>query len=191
MWRSKEMGICGWIKGGGLNKFIMSELKPYTGLIQQIGELLNWTSKRGGLTILVQTYWQIGKHYCRIHRRKSKSGIRFWAVRSHRKDLTLNLGKGFSRSNLVCIKWKFYLRFLNSETSPPIELVFTISKYWKPDNLEISFYTKQSRKGKLERRTQAPDEKHVVSPAGFKQKTKQAFCEIWTGSRKSKYGRYY
>ncbi|MBD0367965.1 MAG: hypothetical protein ICV53_17905, partial [Flavisolibacter sp.] len=44
---------------------MMNELQPYTGLVSQIGELLQNARAQAGRavnTILVQTYWQIGKH---------------------------------------------------------------------------------------------------------------------------------
>jgi hypothetical protein len=43
----------------------MKEILPYNGLIQQIGDLLKTGREQSGRavnTILVQTYWQIGKH---------------------------------------------------------------------------------------------------------------------------------
>ncbi|WP_202800250.1 YhcG family protein [Pontibacter sp. BAB1700] len=62
------------------------------------------------------------------------------------RDLTLEFGKGFSRSNLVYMR-KFYLAFSKSET---LSHQLSWSHYFeilKADNqLEISFYTKQCEK---------------------------------------------
>ena len=52
-------------------------------------------------TILVQTYWQIGKHIVEFEQKgneKAEYGSRLLQQLAH--DLKATLGKGFSRSNL-------------------------------------------------------------------------------------------
>ncbi|HET7360946.1 MAG TPA: PDDEXK nuclease domain-containing protein, partial [Salinimicrobium sp.] len=98
-------------------------------------------------TILVQTYWHIGHHIVEFEQdgsKKSDYGSGLLEKLSH--DLTLEYGKGFSRSNLVYMR-KFYLFFPKSET---VSHQLSWSHYFeilKSDNdLEISFYTKQCEK---------------------------------------------
>lgn len=65
-------------------------------------------------TILVQTYWQIGKHIVEFEQggeAKSKYGSNLLGRLS--RDLSLEFGKGFGRSNLFYIR-KLYLAFQNS-----------------------------------------------------------------------------
>jgi len=65
-------------------------------------------------TILVQTYWQIGKHIVEFEQggeAKSKYGSNLLGRLS--RDLSLEFGKGFGRSNLFFIR-KLYLAFQNS-----------------------------------------------------------------------------
>ncbi|PIQ22580.1 MAG: hypothetical protein COW65_02375 [Cytophagales bacterium CG18_big_fil_WC_8_21_14_2_50_42_9] len=128
----------------------MSELKPYNGLIERIGELLKTGREQVGRainTILVQTYWQIGKHIVEFEQ-EGKAKAEYGAELLDRlsKDLTLEFGKGFSRSNLVYMR-KFYLAFSKSET---LSHQLSWSHYFeilKADNeMEIGFYAKQCEK---------------------------------------------
>jgi len=125
----------------------MSELKLYNELIQQIGELLKTGREQAGRTIntiLVQTYWQIGKHIVEFEQGgKAKAEYGSELLDRLSKDLTLEFGKGFSRSNLVYMR-KFYLAFSKSET---LSHQLSWSHYFEilkaDNNLEISFYAKQ------------------------------------------------
>ena len=126
------------------------ELQPYKSLIQEIGELLKAGRQQAGRAInavLVQTYWQIGRHIVEFEQggnEKSSYGSELLDRLS--KDLTLEFGKGFSRSNLFQIR-QFYLRFPKIQT---VSGQLSWSHYveiLKADNaLEISFYTKQCEK---------------------------------------------
>ncbi|QCR21649.1 YhcG family protein [Pontibacter sp. SGAir0037] len=128
----------------------MKELVPYNELVGQIGHLLKSGREQAGRainTILVQTYWLIGKHIVEFEqggKLKAEYGTELLDRLS--KDLTLSFGKGFSQSNLFQIR-QLYIRFPKVQTlsgqlswSHYVELL-------KADNqLEISFYTKQCEK---------------------------------------------
>jgi len=122
----------------------------YQELKAHIGKLLHEGRVQAGRavnTILVQTYWQIGRHIVEFEQKgniKAEYGSELLDRLS--RDLTAEFGKGFSRSNLVYIR-KFYLAFPKSET---LSHQLTWSHYFeilKADNdLEISFYVKQCEK---------------------------------------------
>ena len=119
-------------------------------LKEQIGELLRRGREQAGRavnTILVQTYWHIGRHIVEFEQKgniKAEYGSDLLDRLS--RDLTAEFGKCFSRSNLVYIR-KFYLAFPKSET---LSHQLSWSHYFeilKADNdLEISFYVKQCEK---------------------------------------------
>jgi predicted nuclease of restriction endonuclease-like (RecB) superfamily len=97
--------------------------------------------------ILLQTYWNVGKYiveYEQNGNQKAEYGKELLTKLS--KDLTLEYGKGFSRSNLFQIR-KFYLTFPKIQT---LSKQLSWSHYveiLKADNeLEISFYLKQCEK---------------------------------------------
>lgn len=129
----------------------------YQSLITDIGTLLNRGREQVAQTantILVQTYWLIGRHIVEFEqngRDKAEYGSNLLERLS--KDLTKLYGKGFSRSNLFHIRM-FYLKFQKIQTvSGFFEMpVFTLSwshyaEIIKEDNpLAIGFYTKQTEK---------------------------------------------
>ena len=88
--------------------------EQYNLLIKQIATLLT-DAKRHIATIvndtLVETYWNIGKYIIEFEQEgntRAKYGERLLINLS--KDLTLTLGKGFSRYNLFNMRL-FYMRF--------------------------------------------------------------------------------
>ncbi len=99
----------------------MEEISPkdYKQLKEQIKELLYEGRKKAYKsinTILLQTYWNIGRYIVEYEQKgniKAKYGEEL--LKRLSKDLTLELGKGFSRSNLVYMR-RFYLMFPKSET---------------------------------------------------------------------------
>ncbi|MDD3077628.1 MAG: PDDEXK nuclease domain-containing protein [Paludibacter sp.] len=127
-----------------------TQLKPYNDLIHQIGILLSESRQKAIQsvnTILVQTYWEIGQH---IVEYEQKGNIRAeygsQLLDNLSKDLTLNFGKGFSRSNLFQIR-QFYLRFPKIQTLSGQLTWSHYTEILKADSeLEISFYTKQCEK---------------------------------------------
>jgi len=128
----------------------MSELKPYNELIEQIGELLKTGHEQAGGAInivLVQTYWQIGKHIVEFEQSgKAKAEYAAELLDRLSKDLRLEFGKGFSRSNLFQIR-QLYLRFPKIQTLS-VQLSWShYAELLKADNnLEITSYAKQCEK---------------------------------------------
>jgi len=119
----------------------------YPGLVERIGELLELGRQRAGRavnTILVQTYWEIGRHIVEFE----QGGNEVAAYGSDllnrlAQDLTIAYGKGFGRSNLFYMR-KLYVSFQNRGT---LSHDLTWSHYYeilKADSeLEVSFYVKQ------------------------------------------------
>lgn len=137
----------------------MNELN-YTDLINQIGELLQKGREqvaKSANTILVQTYWLIGRHIVEFEQNgNEKADYGSKLLDKIAKDLTKHYGKGFSRSNVFQIR-QFYLRFSKIQTlsgqfedSETLSNVLSWSHYieiLKADSeLEINFYTKQAEK---------------------------------------------
>lgn len=131
----------------------MSDLisnNEYRSLKNGIGELLTRGREQAARTIntiLVETYWHIGRHIVEFEQSgKEKAEYGTELLDRLSKDLTLEFGKGFSRSNLVYIR-KFYLSFPKSET---MSHQLSWSHYFeilKADNdLERSFYLKECEK---------------------------------------------
>ncbi|MFC3415437.1 DUF1016 N-terminal domain-containing protein [Algoriphagus hitonicola] len=98
-------------------------------------------------TILVQTYWQIGRHIVEFEQGgevKSEYGTNLLDRLS--KDLSLEFGKGFSRSNLFQIR-NLYLNFPKIQTlSGQLSLSHYCEILKSNNELEISFYTRQYEK---------------------------------------------
>jgi predicted nuclease of restriction endonuclease-like (RecB) superfamily len=126
------------------------EKAKYTNLINEIGVLLQKGREQVAQsvnTILVQTYWLVGRHIVEFEQGgKEKAEYGSFLFEQLSKDLTKLYGKGFSRANLLYMR-KLYLTFPKSET---LSNVLSWSHYFeilRSDNeLEISFYAKQSEK---------------------------------------------
>jgi predicted nuclease of restriction endonuclease-like (RecB) superfamily len=126
------------------------ELSKYTTLINEIGDLLQKGREQVAHsvnTILVQTYWLIGRHIVEFEQGgKEKAEYGSFLFEQLSKDLTQLYGKGFSRANLLYMR-KLYLIFPKSET---LSNVLSWSHYFeilRSDNeLEINFYAKQTTK---------------------------------------------
>lgn len=119
----------------------------YDMLLQSIGELLNNARNNVAVTIntiLVQTYWNIGKYivdYEQDGEVRAQYGTEL--LKKLSKDLSLRYGKGFNRNNLQYMR-KLYNAFPNCTT---LSCNLTWSHYFeilKADGaLEISFYVKE------------------------------------------------
>lgn len=124
--------------------------KNYQSLKKEIGELLARGREQAGRavnTILVQTYWHIGRHIVEFEQggdEKAEYGSELLDRLS--RDLTLEFGKGFSRSNLVYIR-KFYTAFPKSET---LSHQLSWSHYFEilkaENDLERNFYLRECEK---------------------------------------------
>ncbi|MCL2065219.1 MAG: PDDEXK nuclease domain-containing protein [Candidatus Cloacimonetes bacterium] len=126
----------------------MNEIKTqnndqYDLLINQISTLVS--DAKGHLAsvisdILVQTYWNIGKYIVEFEQAgsaKAKYGDKLLNKLS--KDLTLRLGKGFSRSNIFNMRL-FYTRFQKIQTSGFLKWSHIIELVNIDDKLERDFY---------------------------------------------------
>jgi len=126
------------------------EQSKYNNLISQIGGLLQKGREQVAQsinTILVQTYWLIGRHIVEYEQGgKEKAEYGSFLFEQLSKDLTQLYGRGFSRANLLYMR-KLYLTFPKSET---LSNVLSWSHYFeilRSDNeLEINFYAKQTEK---------------------------------------------
>lgn len=78
--------------------------QTYKDLIAHIGDLLQKGRQQAVAsvnTILVQTYWLIGQHIVEFEQKgELKADYGSQLLDNLSNDLTLNYGKGFSRSNL-------------------------------------------------------------------------------------------
>ena len=125
----------------------MSKILPYTNLVGLIGDLLAQGREQAGRavnTILVQTYWQIGRHIVEFEQAgKATAQYGSEVLVQLARDLTQVHGKGFSRSNLVYMR-KLYLAFPKRE---PQSHKLTWSHYYellKSDTyMEIQIYQRQ------------------------------------------------
>jgi len=127
---------------------LANEDKKYNQLITSVGVLLEQARKEVYSqvnNILVKTYWEIGKMIVELEQKgeeKAEYGEKLLDKLSC--DLKLRYGKGFSRSNVTYMRL-FYLRYNKSET---LSHKLSWSHYFEllkiDDNLERSFYEKQS-----------------------------------------------
>ncbi|KQC06391.1 MAG: hypothetical protein APR54_01770 [Candidatus Cloacimonas sp. SDB] len=119
-------------------------------LVSKIGELLLQSRQQAGRTvntILLQTYWQIGRHIVEFEQKgelKAEYGDELLLKLS--RDLTTAYGKGFSRSNLTYMR-RLFIKFPKSET---LSHKLSWSHYFEilkaDSDLEIGFYIKQCEK---------------------------------------------
>lgn len=124
------------------------QLNQYNELISQIGNLLALGRAKAASevnTILVQTYWEIGKYIVEFEQQgEEKAEYGSQLLNRLSRDLTNAYGKGFGRSNLIYMR-KLYLTFQISGT---LSHLLTWSHYYeilKADSeLEIGFYVRQT-----------------------------------------------
>lgn len=122
----------------------------YSGLKSQISELLLLGREKAGRainTVLVQTYWQIGRHIVEFEQNgKDKAEYGSELLDRLSRDLSMEFGKGFSRSNLFQIR-QFYLKFPKIQTlSGQLSWSHYVEIIKSDQDLEIGFYTKQCEK---------------------------------------------
>lgn len=123
------------------------EKQPYSILMETIGSLLQQGRQQAAQavnTILVKTYWTIGQHIVEFEQdgnEKAEYGSQLLDTLS--KDLTLNFGKGFSRSNIFQIR-QFYIKFQNVQTlSGQLTWSHYVEILKSSTDLELGFYSKQ------------------------------------------------
>lgn len=132
-----------------MNEIVKSD-NTYQHLVGEIADLLAAARTKVAHevnTILVDTYWQIGKYiveYEQNGNEKAEYGSNLLNRLS--EDLTRTYGKGFGRSNIFYMR-KLYLSYQNSGT---LSHKLSWSHYYEilkaDDPLEISFYTKECEK---------------------------------------------
>ena len=141
-----------------IEKSDVQQDNQYGNLVEVICGLLHEGRKHAAYTvnnILVQTYWQIGKHIVEFEQKGSQKAEYGDALLLRlSKDLTTLYGKGFSLSNLFNMRL-FYTKFskfqtLSGKFGETLSRILSWSHYIqiiKSDNdLEIKFYTKQCEK---------------------------------------------
>jgi predicted nuclease of restriction endonuclease-like (RecB) superfamily len=124
----------------------------FSSLIKQIRMLVKGARENIAQNInkeILQTYWQVGKHIVEYEQKgKIKAEYGKQLLINLSKELSLELGKGFSRSNLV------YMRLLYTKYPKSVTLSHQLSwthyyELLKIDNdLERNFYEQQAIKEK-------------------------------------------
>ncbi|MEK6868274.1 MAG: PDDEXK nuclease domain-containing protein, partial [Nanoarchaeota archaeon] len=122
--------------------------KNYNQLIHSIGFILEQGRKQAYQTvnsILVKTYWEIGKNIALYEQKNNEyasyGGKLFETIS---QDLKLRYGKGFSRSNVIYMRL-LYLKYPKSQTlSDQLGWSHYIELLRIENDLERTFYEKQS-----------------------------------------------
>ena len=122
--------------------------KQYTDLISKIGNTFTNARQKTIQTIhneMLLSYWEIGKHIVEFEQKgKQKADYGTTLMTRLSKDLKTSFGKGFSRSNLTYMRM-LYLKYPKCET---LSHKLSWSHYFEllkiGDDLERSFYEKQS-----------------------------------------------
>jgi predicted nuclease of restriction endonuclease-like (RecB) superfamily len=125
-------------------------IQNYTTLKEQIKELLSQGRQKAIKsvnTILLHTYWNVGKYIVEYEQQgKQKAEYGKELLTRLAQDLTLEYGKGFSRSNLFQIR-SFYLKFPKVQTlSEQLSWSHYVELMKVENNLELGFYLKECEK---------------------------------------------
>ena len=124
-----------------------TQQKAYTGLLDQISQTYSDGRQRAIVAVntnMVETYWQIGQYIVEFEQDgNAKAQYGQSLLENLSRDLSRNLGKGFSRSNLNYMRL-FYNCYPICETVSHKLSWSHICELVKIDNpLERSFYEKQ------------------------------------------------
>lgn len=124
----------------------------YEGLISQISDIYIQGREKATIAVnthLVDTYWKIGQYIVEFEQKgKERAEYGTALLKELSKDLKLQHGKGFSRSNLVYMRL-FYLEFpISEKPSHLLSWSHYIELLKISDKLERGFYLKQSIKEK-------------------------------------------
>ena len=124
------------------------EFNNYDQLIHQISETYIQGQKNAVVAVnahLVQTYWQIGQYiveFEQVGKQRAEYGKSL--IDRLSRDLSLNFGKGFSRSNLIYMRL-FYLEFpISEKPSHLLSWSHFVELLKISDKLERSFYLQQT-----------------------------------------------
>lgn len=100
-------------------KLSKTSKKDYSSLIDSIGSLLEQGKKQAYQavnTILVKTYWEIGKRIVEYEQEgKEKADYGTALLDTLSRDLKIKYGKGFSKSNVYLMR-QFYLKYQKFQT---------------------------------------------------------------------------
>ena len=124
------------------------EFNNYDQLIHQISETYIQGQKNAVVAVnahLVQTYWQIGQYiveFEQVGKQRAEYGKSL--IDRLSRDLSLNFGKGFSRSNLIYMRL-FYLEFpISEKPSHLLSWSHFVELLKISDKLERNFYLQQT-----------------------------------------------
>ncbi|MBI5072290.1 DUF1016 domain-containing protein [Candidatus Woesearchaeota archaeon] len=125
----------------------LSKKKKYEQLLASIGIILEQGRKHAYQTvntILVKTYWEIGKTITSYEQNnKESAGYGSKLFETIAKDIRFQYGKGFSRSNVIYMRL-LYLKYPKSQTlSDQLSWSHYIELLSREDDLERTFYEKQ------------------------------------------------
>jgi len=127
---------------------VLSKLSGYPELLNDIGTLLENARKKAYVqinTLLVKTYWEIGRRivvYERENNENAAYGSKIFEQLAD--DLRKGYGKGFSRSNVIYMRL-FALKYPKSQTlSDQLSWSHYVELLMVDDDIERSFYEKQS-----------------------------------------------
>jgi len=125
----------------------LSDNLNYKTLLKQIGSTYNTHKTKAIKAVnkeILQTYWKIGEHIIEFEQEgKLKAEYGKKLLIQLAKDLKIELGKGFSRSNLYQMRL-FYLKYQKIQTvSGELSWSHYVELLSISDNLERSFYEKQ------------------------------------------------
>ena len=126
----------------------LSQDNPYQQLIGHIAKDYQQGQHQAAQAIntqLIETYWQIGQRIVEFEQNgQQRAEYGKALITQLAKDLTLLLGKGFSRSNVVYMRL-FYLRYpISQKPSHQLSWSHYVELLKLDDELERGFYEKQS-----------------------------------------------
>ena len=126
----------------------LSQDNPYQQLIGHIAKDYQQGQHRAAQAIntqLIETYWQIGQRIVEFEQNgQQRAEYGKALITQLAKDLTLLLGKGFSRSNVVYMRL-FYLRYpISQKPSHLLSWSHYVELLKLDDELERGFYEQQA-----------------------------------------------
>ena len=139
MAKRKEMGTKNLIK--------INKPEGYNQLVDSIGRILDEGRRQAFYavnTILVKTYWEVGKSIVEYEKENNESaGYGSKLFDNLAKDLRKRYGRGFSRSNVIYMRL-LYLKYPKSQTlSDQLTWSHYVELLMIEEDLERSFYEKQ------------------------------------------------
>ncbi|MDD4353210.1 MAG: PDDEXK nuclease domain-containing protein [Candidatus Nanoarchaeia archaeon] len=124
--------------------------QEYNNLIENIGEILELGRKKvysAINSILVKTYWEIGKNIVEFEQKgNEKADYGSSLLDNLSKDLKIKYGKGFSRSNVYLMRLLYFKYPIFQTVSGKLSWSHFVELLIIDDDLERSFYEKQCEK---------------------------------------------